>query len=82
MPTYHVIVEQETVVKCMDLTTALYSVFSIHYIFNIEYHAKLHDLYLFFQESVMGIPMEAQKKSGAYVNFCSAISAAAQNFEH
>ena len=62
--------------KCPDFTTALYSVFAVHYIFNISYQAKLNDLYLFLQEVIFKIPDETSKKSAMYLNFCAAIEAA------
>ena len=48
-PVYSVMVEEVTI-KCRDLLTALYSVFTVHYMFNISYQAKLNDLFLFLQE--------------------------------
>ena len=70
---YLVIVERELKVRCSDLTTALYITFSLHYIFNIAYHLRLKDVFLFFQE----VTDDAEcKKSPTLSNFCTAIRAA------
>ena len=34
--------------------------FSVHYIFHLDYYPKFHDVALFFQEFVSGLP-ESQK---------------------
>ena len=68
--TYKVFVEQQELIKCYDLTTALYCVFSYHYIFNISYHSRVQDLFLFLQKMVFGLPLQGLKKSAVYANFC------------
>ena len=37
------------------------------------------DLLLFLQEMVLCMPLQKQKKSAAYLNFCAAIEAALDN---
>ena len=76
--TYQVIVEQQIVTSMKDLSTALYVVFSLHFIFNISYHGKTNDLYLFLQEIVFGMPSEIKKKSACYTNLSVAIKALCQ----
>ena len=72
-PTYKIIIEQQIVTSTKDLTTALYVLFAVHFVFNITYHGKVNDLYLFLQEVVFGMPSEAQRKSASYTSFCVAI---------
>ena len=55
---------------------ALYSVFAVHYIFNISYQAKLSDLFLFLQEHIFKIPEEKSNKSAMFFNFCAPIEVA------
>ena len=78
-PVYYVVVEQEIKIQCPDFITALYSVFAVHYIFNISYQAKLTDLFLFLQEVIFKIPEETSKKSASYLNFSAAIEAASHD---
>ena len=51
--TYVVVVEQDTLTKCRDLTTSPYVTFSAHYIFNISYQTRLKELFRFIQEVIM-----------------------------
>ena len=76
---YKIFVEQEDLAKCYDLTTGFYITFSYHYIFNISYHSRVQDVFLFLQEMVFCMPLQNQKKSAAYLNFCAAIEAALDN---
>lgn len=71
--TYAVIVEQDTLTKCHDLTTAIYVTFSAHYIFNIPYQIRVKELFRFFQEVVMET-VDSEKKSAVFSNFCSAVT--------
>ena len=50
--TYVVVVEQDTLTKCRDLTTLLYVTFSAHY---ISYQTRLKELFRFIQEVIMEI---------------------------
>ena len=62
-PVYSVVVEQDVTIKCPNFTMALYSVFSLHYVFNISYHGKLNDIFLFLQEVMFQIPEDHCKRS-------------------
>lgn len=74
-PSYKIIIEQQVITSTADLTAALYVLFAVHFVFNITYHSKVSDLYLFLQEVVFGMPSEVKKKSAAYTSFCVAIEA-------
>ena len=65
---FFVAVEQELVVKCARISTAILLLLSMHYIFNIEYNVKVHDVLTFFQEYMLGLGSES-RKSAAYLNF-------------
>ena len=60
--TYAVIVEQDTLTKCRDLSTALHVRFSAHYIFDISYQIQVKELFRYFQEVVTEIG-DSEKKS-------------------
>ena len=75
LPAHSVVVEQDVTVKCPNFIMALYCVFSIHYVFNISYHGKLHDIFLFLQEVVFQIPEKQCKRSAALSSFSAAIAA-------
>ena len=80
---YRIFVEKEETVKCPDFTSALYAAFSLHYILNLTYHPKVHDLFTFIQEVIFQLKGETQKKSTALSNFSSAIAAAStKDSEH
>ena len=79
--TYKIVVEQEVVTKCTDMTTAIYLAFSLHYIFNISYHIKLTDYFYFFQEVIFKMPTGRDKKSAPYTNFCAAIAATSKTLD-
>lgn len=66
-PSYQVIIEQQLVTCMKDMTTVLYIVFAVHFIFNITY-GKASDLYWFLQEVVFGLP-STQKNQPPIVAF-------------
>jgi len=72
--TYNIYIEGEDIIKCPDFISALFIVFSFHYIFNISYHSKLDDLFTFLQERIFEIPGEKKKKSPNLSSFMVAIS--------
>ena len=52
---FFIAVEQKLMIDCNDLTTALCFLLGRHYILNLSYHSKLHDIMTFFQEKVAKI---------------------------
>ena len=77
--TYSIYVEEEDIIKCPDFISALYVVFSLHYIFNISYHPKLNDLFTFLQERIFEIPGDQKRISLTLSNFMVAISVASKD---
>ena len=61
-PTYSVVVEQDVTIKCPNFTMALYSVFSLHYVFNISYHGKLSAIFFISSRSCVPDPRRAMQK--------------------
>ena len=75
-PVYSVVVEQDVTIKCPNFTMALYSVFSLHYVFNISYHGKLNDIIIIVSSrSCIQIPEDHCKRSPNLSSFCVAITA-------
>lgn len=69
---FFIAVEQELLVKCRNISNALLILISVHFIFNIEYNPKVHDIMCFIQEHVMGLPFDG-RKSAQYLSFTSAM---------
>ena len=59
---YFVSVEQELMLESGNLTAAIFYCLSPHYIFNLTYHKKSGDVWLFVQERVLGLPPKARVK--------------------
>ena len=69
---FFIAVEQELLVKCRNISDALLTLISVHFIFNIEYNPKIHDIMCFIQEHVVGLCFDG-RKSAQYLSFTSAI---------
>lgn len=65
-PQYFVFVEQKVLCTCPTLSRAVLTWFCCHYVFNLVYNKYCHDLALFFQEFIFGLP-ESGKKSSNYL---------------
>ena len=53
IPTYYINIEQD-LVECSSLTKALFCLLAVHYVFNLSYHDRVKDFFLFLQEKVNG----------------------------
>jgi hypothetical protein len=80
-PTYYIAIEQDLVIECPSLTKALFCLLAVHYIFDLSYHDRVKDFFLFLQEKVMEIASEGyssssgkgSKKSASYLSTTSGI---------
>ena len=82
-PTYYIAIEQELIVECSNLTKALFCLLAVHYVFDLTYHERVKDFFLFLQEKVMEISSEgyggssgtkgSKKKSASYLSTTSGI---------
>lgn len=69
--TYYLFIEQKVLCTIpTSFTRSLILWFSVHYIFHLDYYPKIHDVALFFQEFVFGLP-ESQKGKGAKNKTCT-----------
>lgn len=69
--THYLFIEQKVLCSIpTSFTRSLILWFSVHYIFHLDYYPKIHDVALFFQEFVFGLP-ESQKGKGARNKTCT-----------
>lgn len=55
-------VEQTLMLETNNLVTAVYACLAAHYIFNLSYHPKSGDFWVFIQERVLDIPSDKYRK--------------------
>ena len=44
------------------MMTALYSLLAVHWIFNIQYHEKLLELFTYIEDNVLRFPYQKRRK--------------------
>lgn len=69
---YVVAVEKQAFLQCSNLLSAVYALFSVHYIFNIEYHPRVKDFYLFMQNKCFIID-DKLTSSASYSNIVTSL---------
>lgn len=69
---YFIAIEQVPHVEVCDLVRGIFVLLALHYVFDMEYNPRLTDLYLFFEEKILCLPISA-KKSPTYLSATSAI---------
>ena len=62
MKQYFNSVEAQLMMETMSLTNAVFFCLAAHYIFNLKYHPKTGDVFLFLPERVLGIPSKCGLK--------------------
>ena len=72
LPQYFIAIEQQLLLECQTLERAIFTMFAVHYVFNIEYHSKVKDVFYFLQEKVFGFT-DTFKKSAIYLSVSSSI---------
>ena len=58
---FFVAVEQSVMLECSNIFATIFYLIAAHYMFNIEYHAKVNYPLLFLQENVLGLPSKSIK---------------------
>ena len=66
-------VEQQLLLECRSLERAIFIMVASHYVFNIEYHPKVKDVFLFLEQKVFGFTECSFKKSSIYLSVSSSI---------
>ena len=72
---YFIVIEQTMMIECNSVMSSLFTLFAVHYVFNIQYHSRLKDLFQFLEEKVVSIKSGA-KKSAVYLS----VTTAAENY--
>ena len=63
---YFISIENQLYMECTNVATALFLLVASHYIFNLTYHPKVHEVLRFLQEKVAGIPSDERSKKIKY----------------
>ena len=73
---FFVAVELSILYECPSLTDSVYLLLAIHYVFNMKYNDSVNDVFLFFQEKILELPIDkyGNKKSPTYENFMAALA--------
>lgn len=56
LPQYFVAIEQQLLIECKSLERAIFIMLAAHYVFNMEYHSMVKDVFYFLQEKVFDFP--------------------------
>ena len=72
-PSHFIAIEQHLLLECRNNKSALFLMIATHYVFNIEYCAKVKDVLYFIQEKVLGFSDNSFKKSSMYRNISASI---------
>ena len=59
------------------MMTALYSLLAVHWIFNIQYHEKLLELFTYIEDNVLRFPSSKKKKGAQWAAYNSTTAAIA-----
>ena len=55
-------VEQGLILETSTIVASVFFCIAAHYIFNLSYHTKTGDVWVFIQEKVLGVPSKAGTK--------------------
>ena len=71
-PQYFIVIEQATFIECKTMAIAIFILFAVHYVFNLEYNVRVKDFYRFLQEYLLSIPVGC-KRTVNFVNICTGV---------
>ena len=61
--------------ECSNLTSALFTLVAVHYVFDIEYCSQIKDLFHFFEDKLLEIRSgQTLKQSHTYLQTMAAVS--------
>ena len=58
---FFVAVEQHLMLESPSIVSAIFFCIAAHYVFNLSYHSKTSDIWLFIQERIMKIPSKTRR---------------------
>ena len=71
---YYIGIEQQIMFQCSSFCKALYFLFIVHHVFNLDYHPRVKDFYYFMQDQLFNIKeAKPSTRSANYANGCSSI---------
>lgn len=74
LPTqYFLAVEQIVHLEVSDFMKGIFLLLALHYVYDIQYHHRLKDIYLFLEDKLLGLDSPSCKKSAPYLSVTSAI---------
>ena len=53
---YIIVIEKKPLLVCNTILSAIFTLFAVHYVFDIEYHEKVKDFYLFLEDKIFNVP--------------------------
>ena len=59
---YFISVEQKLILECKSITAAIYYCIAAHYIYNLSFHPKSGDVWVFLQNKVFDLPCKGNSK--------------------
>jgi hypothetical protein len=66
-PQYFIAFEQELIIECSSLNQAIFTLIAVHYVYNVVYHPRVKNLFLFFEEKVLDLPsLSKHSKNASY----------------
>ena len=68
---YFIVIEQSLMIECSNMMSALFSLFAVHYVFNIQYHTRLKDFFQLIEDKVIGMKT-SNKKTAVFLSVTTA----------
>lgn len=73
-PQYFIALEQELIIECKTLFDSIFTLLAVHYVFNVVYHPRVKNFFLFFEEKVLELPcIQKGSKNAAYSSVVTGI---------
>ena len=70
---YFIAIEQVIHVEVNSLVKGLYTLVALHYVYDMEYNARLKDFFMFLEDKILSIANTSIKKSVSYSSVTAAI---------
>ena len=70
---YFVAIEQQTLIECRSIHSAIFTLLAVHFVFNLEYNPRVKDVLHFLHQDVMGFSNSTYRKSAIFSSFCAAV---------
>lgn len=64
-PQFFISIEQQLMLESHNIITAIFSCIAAHYVFNLSYHKKTGDFWVFIQEKILQLPSKQGSKKNA-----------------